>query len=230
MISGYKLVRMPEMDIPISPTAGEGISIFYYVPQAIVLATLFLGLYWRIVGLPFFCEPGHWLLLTLSIEASHGFYTLFAMSLRFDALFDHANLLLSILPAWFAYLVVAGIYFYLWCWQHVAQHWQNFFMVAFSIEIAQMLLNVLSVQLQNYFITFGQKATFVFFGSMQVIMPLIAIAFMIVAMRKDVSLESSRHWSHWCGAIMWLTLAIVNLLSWCYYFWWIVNEVLPGLP
>lgn len=182
------------------------------LPLTICLATFLLGIYWRIIGLPFFQEPGHWLLLALSLNLG---YHLFSLILEvLDLANPRATYWIHHIIRWFLGGATIVVFVLVFQQSQLQSHWRRFFLFSAIIGSIEVALDV-------FYCSFGWQYLYVRFGynlgyrwgytiqqSVSNILMVATAILLFLAIRHDYSDSERRHWTHWCGALVWLGLSL----------------------
>jgi hypothetical protein len=186
----------------------------YRIPTLILQSsaalTFFLLLKWRYHDrLQFQIEPGHWLLLVVTIE----FVLTTLLGNLYMQLGDHEDfshlaftydLFFRVMPQ----LLIAGTCAF--AYQIDGQpSWKRLFQIIGLIALCGALW--LGIQLIPYGFMYGifdlewmpwwvHQPTSIFFA------PAIQVFFLMKAIRSDQTANICRHWTHWCGVITWGTI------------------------
>lgn len=223
VFSGYKLVQPREMNVLFSAAAADTMSVLYWIPMSVAIATLLLGAYWRYRQLPFFCEPGHWLLVTVSLSAMQNAYLLILLWMSQSSTLGWNSQLFFLLPEWLNYLAIAGVYFVVWRRMHLARHWNYFFLTVFSLLVFELASGWIEQFFSEYLFSAGQNASWMISIGLHWTITFGRTVIACYTIGTDKRLRITRHWSHWCGMLIWTLLEVVSLISASYFFWWVWN-------
>jgi hypothetical protein len=180
--------------------------------QTSAATTFFLLLKWRYHDrLQFEIEPGHWLLLLVTIEFVFttllgNLYVQLGDQVDFSHLAFVYDLFFRVLPQ----LLIAGACALAFQLNEKA-HWKWLFIVICLIALSGALW--LGIQLFPYGFMYGifdlewmpwwvHQPTSIFFA------PAIQLFFLTKAVRSDQTANALRHWTHWCGVITWVAILL----------------------
>ena len=175
------------------------------ITQAIATATFGLGVYWRLHGLRFFSAVGHWL---LSMIAAH-----FLIGALLGAIVNHylsrwlttswvsalnnsftlSNLLISTVLVLIAGFKVAD-----------TKTWKWFCLVAGLGYALQFVWTGYAAFLFNPFSVWNKRFLQAVIYVIALGLPALCVLMCFRAIYVDHRLGISRHWSHWCGVLLWM--------------------------
>lgn len=194
--------------------------------QSLAALALFLLLKWRYRDrVRFQIEPGHWLLLIVSIE----FLLTAILSNLYLQLGDHEDygnlflvfdLLFRILPQ----LLVAGVCAAAYG-ASKAKAWRRFFFTCLFISLCGAIwlsLQLLPPGVMGGAFEFDWLPWWLYQPTTIFAIPTLQLVLIALAIRDDKISHIGRHWTHWCGVITWAgILGAFALMRTCFLvpFW-----------
>lgn len=198
------------------------ISYFIYVlglaiPQAVAITTLALGIHWKRRGIgPFFDQPGNWLALIVVIE----------FALRTARPLYHAIVTSGIWPApafsfWMPMIVYTWLprvftgFVLLIAPRYICQKvaWRRFFIVAGAAQMFTTSFDVFGGWILVDLATSHQDLVKFAYVAVYAIADIGIPCLLFLGIRADRRLQTSRHWSHWCGVAAWLCVTATQGFS-----------------
>jgi hypothetical protein len=182
--------------------SAQGIA--YTLATAIACSFVLIGCWWRHKGVPFFHQPGHWLLVSQSVALGSFLFAAVA------ALFWSRDTALFPYPLWMfwfvaTHLLAAGINF--WAAFRVADSlgWRLLFVISGAMALVMAITPLVYLHsLYLYIYWLGGMATTIL---------------LVGAAITDRRTRRRRDWPHWTAVALQLTLSIVAIaqLGWQ---WW----------
>jgi hypothetical protein len=173
----------------------SGHGIVYTIVTALSFTLTLLGVWWRRHGIPFFHQPGHWLLVSNSLSIGVFLFAAVAAAGRWDA----RQMPYSLLLVYYVVMSLLSFAVNFWAAIRVADTfwWRALFGVA-----GCMALFVLVVVFLNFYLVY------------QFLYWLVGIATTILlssAIISDRRARRARDWAHWWGAGLELFLSVVAI-------------------
>jgi len=184
------------------------------IPQTIALATLALGVFWRIKGANFFDEVGHYLLIVASANLIG---TITSQMVVTSFSFEEK----SFTNSW-AYIFLIGAAIWPFAVGVVlllngkkaadTESWRLFCKVVGIMYLMSPLLFIIPF----VYVLYGSAGDGSLIGIFVMLVSLgIQILWgllCVVAVREDLASHWQRHWTHWCGVIVWLVVTVSNFV------------------
>jgi len=176
------------------------------VPFSIAATTFLLCLYWRSRGYELRFEPGHWLLLSLTLSLIVVLEQMFALSYfgNTPVVGTAWHIFIRLIP--FAMGVVAmGVYIVAARRPEITRSWRRFFWVSVAMIAARIAIPFLGYMLiQLLFPASRMEIQIALLIVGPVLFVVISMVFAIIALFHDLADQHRHHWSHWCGVSVWL--------------------------
>ncbi len=187
--------------------------------QALATLVVLFGFSWRRRGARFPSEPGHGVLLMLTVSHLYTVAVLMTAQLMPDLLFGPGEsgvlaVFTRIALEWAWPLVsLFSLCLSLWCAKTLAdaKRWRVFFWFAASMSALVLLSNLLIEKFfTSYFFSLGSSTAYwismsVYYGS-----PALEACLLAVVAALDYRRGVPRHWSHWLGVVLALAAVATN--------------------
>jgi hypothetical protein len=181
--------------------SGHGIA--YTVVTALSCTLTIFGVWWRHQGLPYFRQPGHWLLLGNSLAIGMFLFAALATALRWDAV----QLPYSVWMAWYVAMSLLSAAVNFWAARRAAdtRWWKSFFVISGGMALFMVIVYVGALYPMSFYVYWlGGIATTIL---------------LLAAVISDRRARRSRDWPHWSGAGLDLMMSAVAIgqLGWQWF-------------
>ncbi|MEM9353273.1 MAG: hypothetical protein AAGA92_09685 [Planctomycetota bacterium] len=234
-------VTLAGMKIVASDTASGRVWLSGGVPavftlQSLAMLFVLFGFAWRRRGLRFPSQPGHGVLLMLTVSHVYTVAVLMTAQLMPDLLFGPGEpgplaVLTRIALEW-AWPVVSlfSLCLCLWCAKTLADatRWRAFFWFAALMSALVLLSNLLIEKFfTSYFFALGSSTAYwismgVYYGT-----PALEACLLAVVAAIDYRRSVSRHWSHWLGVVLAIAAVATNTAQ---ILWQILSPAWSAYP